>query len=170
MLDAGFVSSALYSNKELKHVISCYKKKIDIITSFENNILGTPAEPIYEKICTLLQKIDRLKILRNVIMVALGKLSDVQRDVVRLFYFKKQHCIRVIEKLKISENQFKYNKKTALEKIAFYMYMLGFTNERFLEYFNDEPLIVITPEQSREVVRIMLAIRESMDTGRVIDL
>jgi len=44
-----------------------------------------------------------------------------------------------------------------------------------LDYFaqcveNGETLTIITPEQSREVVRIMLAIRESIETGRAIAL
>ena len=44
-----------------------------------------------------------------------------------------------------------------------------------LDYFaqcveNSKALTVITPEQSREVIRIMLAIRESIETGRAISL
>ena len=44
-----------------------------------------------------------------------------------------------------------------------------------LDYFTecaekDEPLQIITPEQSREVLRVVLAVRESLETGRIIEL
>ena len=44
-----------------------------------------------------------------------------------------------------------------------------------LDYFadcvaNDKPLKIITPEDSREVLRVMLAIQESIETGRTVEL
>jgi len=44
-----------------------------------------------------------------------------------------------------------------------------------LDYFaecveSDKPLAIITPEQSREVLRVVLAIKESIETGRAVEL
>jgi len=142
MLDLGLTSAALYSKKEINRAIAVYKRKINLIMSFKYNMAIAPAEAAFDRIFALMEKIERLQILKNVMLVAVGRLTEIQKNIILLFYFKGKRSEEVKRILEISEIQFKYNKKTALDSISFYMYMLGLTNERFLEYFNEESAII----------------------------
>ena len=142
MLDTKLTIAGLYSMKEIEGIIYSCKKRISLLTSFKYNINMVPTIHIFDKVQELSKRIENLCILKNAIYTALLKVTPIQKKIIKLFYFENKMSNQVMKQLNLSVGQFKHNKRSAVETIAFFMFMFGFTTDRFVEYFNEETVIV----------------------------
>lgn len=142
MLDWQWTVTALITQPDIPYYVSAYKKQLKKYFSFEFNAGDYTALEIFDKIVTASERAERLSTLGNAIGAAYGLLSEKNKGVIKEFYFERKSREQVAEELGISASLFKSRKRAAVLKMAFYLEMFGFTDKRFLEYFNDEPAIV----------------------------
>jgi hypothetical protein len=143
MLDKLWLSASLYAYPSLNTYIGLYHKRL---ISFRNITIdafaGVDADDFSVKLDNLRKKEENLRVLKNVLETALSLLDADKRAVIELFYFKKLTGVQIVEKLGIPYNTYRYRKRAGLSGLSMYLYILGMTNERFLSYFDDEPLLV----------------------------
>ncbi len=142
MLDTIWASAALFAKPDIKFAIDAYERRLKILTSFDYNTTCNPPTNIYYKIIELSTKIDNLKILNNALLSAVKLLKPEQGEIIRLFYFDRMTKELITDKCAITADNYKYKKRTGLKKAAFFLDMLGITNERFITLFNEEPLLI----------------------------
>ena len=151
MLENRWVTTALYVHPDIAFTIDTYKRKLQQYFSYDYNTGVHTAREICEKIFETNERIEKLSILSNAIRSSTSFLNDKQKEVIDLCYFKRMKREEIINKLQITDKEFKNIRLSAIKKLAVYLNMLGFSNERFLDYFNDEPIVVLWYEQVLEM-------------------
>lgn len=142
MLDSIFAKTALSVRPEISFGLNSYRKRIETLTGYRYNTAGECAELTFAKIEAIQRAMERLSVLSNAVDAAVALLNDRQRRLIDLVYFKGQPREAVMAEMKLSPTQYKYLKNVSVKKIAGYLNILGFDNERFLAYFNAEPAVV----------------------------
>lgn len=147
MLDKLWLATALYAYPSLNFYINLYQKRLKSFSDMSINALASyEADNFAEKIAGLRDKADNLAVLKNTVETALSLISREKREVIELFYFKKLTGVQIINKLGIPYNTYRYRKRVGIAGLSLYMFMLGITNERFVEFFDEEPLMVMICE------------------------
>lgn len=143
MLDNLWLSASLYAYPSMGTYIALYHKRLISFRNITINAFATvDADAFCEKLEMLRRKEENLRVLKTAVETALSLLDADKREVIELFYYKKCTGVQIVEKLGIPYNTYRYRKRAGLAALSMYLYILGMTNERFLEYFDDEQLLV----------------------------
>jgi len=143
MLDNLWLSTSLYAYPSLETYIGLYHKRL---ASLRNISIGAfadfDADEFSKKLENLRTKSENLCVLKTAIETALSLLDADKRAVIEMFYFNKLTGVQIVEKLGIPYNTYRYRKRAGLAGLSMYLFILGMTNERFLDYFDEEQLLV----------------------------
>lgn len=150
MISSKLAATLLYAYPALPNLISCYKKKLKYLYSYECNSREIAANVIYARIFRTSDVLENLVALRNAMTSALGFLSKEQREVVEGVYFKCMNKDRLAEKLNVTRSLLRSRKNTALNKLRAYVEIFGFTEQKVIEAFDDEPLFIDCAEKVAE--------------------
>lgn len=150
MISSKLAATLLYAYPALPNLISCYKKKLKYLYSFECNSREIAANVIYARIFRAGDVLENLVALRNAVTSALGFLSKEQREVVEGVYFKGVNKDKLSERLGVTRSLLRSRKNTALNKLRAYIEILGFTDQKVIEVFDDEPLFIDCAEKVAE--------------------
>lgn len=143
MLDNLWLTTSLYAYPSLKTYIGLYHKRLLSLRNITIEAFAeVDADGFSNKLEKLAHKEENLGVLKTALETALSLLDADKRTVIELFYFKKLTGTQITEKLDIPYNTYRYRKRAGLAALSMYLYILGMTNERFLEYFDDEQLLV----------------------------
>ena len=122
MISSKLAATLLYAYPALPNLISCYAGDV----------------------------LENLVALRNAVTSALGFLSKEQREVVEGVYFKGVNKDKLSERLGVTRSLLRSRKNTALNKLRAYIEILGFTEQKVIEVFDDEPLFIDCAEKVSE--------------------
>ncbi|MCL2631176.1 MAG: hypothetical protein FWD49_06650 [Firmicutes bacterium] len=143
-----YAEIALFATGDLRRAINICKRKADLFTEFSYNTVANPESTLITvgKIEKLRTRIERLSVMESAILLAVSKLSELEKKVVYLNYFKKLPSSLILEKLNITIRNFKAIKSRAVGRVRFFIFMLGITEERFYEYYDEEPVFIKATE------------------------
>lgn len=152
MLDNIWAMSALYSKPQIKFAVDCYARRLKMLMSFDYNTGHHHGSGIFDRIITLNDRIDNLKLLSNILASAYNLLKEDQKKLIGMIFFECLDKDSIMRETQYSLSEYKYRKRVALKKFTYYLTVLGLDNERFISLFNDEPLILRNVELATEMV------------------
>lgn len=152
MLDNIWAMSALYSKPQIKYTVDCYERRLKLLMSFDYNTGHHHGSGIYDRIITLSDRIDNLKLLSNILASAYNLLKEDQKSLIGMVFFECLDKDSIMCQTNYSLSEYKYRKRAALKKFIYYLSMLGLDNERFILLYNDEPLLLRNVELATEMV------------------
>lgn len=159
MLNNLWLSTALYAYPSFNFYINLYQTRLKSCKNISIDAFADcDTDKFVQKLEDLRTKADNLAVLKNAVQTALGLLDEKKREVIKLFYFKNLTGTQIVERLGIDYNTYRYRKRAAMRSLSLYLFMLGMTNERFLQYFDEDQFIVRVCEEllQKKLIHITL--------------
>lgn len=156
MISAKMASTLLYAFPAFPNLIGCYRRRLKYLYSYECNSRETAANVIYDKIFCAADALDNLLALRNAMVAALGFLTKPQRDAIEGIYFKGVNKDKLAERLGISLSLLRSRKNSAIDKLRRYIEIFGFSENKIIEYFDNERIFIECAERVDEAYKLSL--------------
>lgn len=143
MLNNLWLTVALYAYPSLDLYIKMYRRKLKAFKNISiEKLAGYTADTFIKDLDRLAEKAENLAVLKHTIDAAMFMLDEEKRQIVKHFYFEELSGFQIMEAMGLAYNTYRYKKRAALKSLAQNMYILGMTDKRFVEFFDDERLIV----------------------------
>lgn len=147
MLSMNAVETVLLVKPRMGHLVEIEKKKLSYLFSLSFNSKGLSTDLVFEMIFKTQNKIDTLVALDNVINTAIGMLGEKEKEVIKSHYVSGIRFSDLTKALQISDVTLSRRIKKGLKSLAINIEILGFSESKILEEFNDDPTFISMAEK-----------------------
>ena len=147
MLPLKTTATVLYTAPSLSHLIKTYKERLNNLFSYTYNVRGIDAEILFEAIVLTMERLEALKLLNMGLNTAFSMLNERQQEFLTLYYYKGISPKKILNRMNIGIDQFKYIKECVLKKMGCNVEILGFSNQRIIECFDDVAQFIASAER-----------------------